>query len=156
MNVTGPNDVDGILPSPPFSDVSHYQHPSGIWAHWDGSRVAWYASGAGDDWESALPIGNGRLGALVTGNVVERLVLKENSAWSGPWEDRVNPKAKWAVAEIRDMFIAGNIEHAAQPCLLTHPGRAPTHLPLPVLPAPTALGVLTLTFRFGPGAGQPF
>ncbi|RYP12741.1 hypothetical protein DL765_007179 [Monosporascus sp. GIB2] len=88
--------------------------PAAFGAHWDGSRFAWYASGAGDDWKSALPIGNGRLGALVTGNAVERLVLNENSVWSGPWEDRVNPKAKWAVAEIRDMLIAGNITSAGE------------------------------------------
>jgi hypothetical protein len=83
-------------------------------ADWDGSRFAWYASDAGNDFQSALPIGNGRLGAAVFGTAVEKLVLNENSVWSGPWQDRVNPKSKSAVPAIRQMLVAGNITAAGQ------------------------------------------
>ncbi|WP_290907871.1 glycoside hydrolase N-terminal domain-containing protein, partial [Eubacterium sp.] len=35
-------------------------------------------------WEEALPVGNGRIGALVFGNLkTERIALNEDSLWSG-------------------------------------------------------------------------
>lgn len=83
-------------------------------AEWDGSRFAWYSGESGEDFKRAIPIGNGRLGATVFGNSIERVVLNENSVWSGPWEDRVNPKAKGALASIRGMLVAGNITAAGQ------------------------------------------
>ncbi|KAK4233330.1 glycoside hydrolase [Achaetomium macrosporum] len=81
---------------------------------WDGSRFAWYTSDAGNDFKSALPIGNGRLGAAVFGMAEEKLVLNENSVWSGPWLDRANPKSKDAVPKIRQMLISGNITGAGE------------------------------------------
>ena len=40
----------------------------------------WYEQAAGTDWLRALPIGNGRLGAMVFGNVdTERLQLNEDT-----------------------------------------------------------------------------
>lgn len=81
---------------------------------WDGSRIAWYESDAGNDFKSALPIGNGRLGAAVFGTGVEKLVLNENSVWSGPWLDRVNPNSKNALASIRQKLVSGDITGAGQ------------------------------------------
>ena len=44
----------------------------------------WYDKPAGDTWENALPIGNGRLGAMVYGNVErETIQLNEHTLWSG-------------------------------------------------------------------------
>ena len=44
----------------------------------------WYDEAAGTDWLRALPIGNGRLGAMVFGNVdTERLQLNEDTVWAG-------------------------------------------------------------------------
>lgn len=83
-------------------------------ADFDGSRFAWYTSESGEDFKSSLPIGNGRLGATVFGNTIENLVLNENSVWSGPWEDRVNPTSKAALSKIRNMLVAGNITSAGQ------------------------------------------
>ncbi|KAK4038454.1 glycoside hydrolase [Parachaetomium inaequale] len=83
-------------------------------AAWDGSRFAWYTSDAGDDFKSGLPIGNGRLGAAVFGTATEKLVLNENSVWSGPWLDRANPKSKDAVPAIRQMLLSGDITGAGQ------------------------------------------
>ncbi|KAH6611775.1 glycoside hydrolase family 95 protein [Chaetomium sp. MPI-SDFR-AT-0129] len=81
---------------------------------WDGSRFAWYTSDAGDDFASALPIGNGRLGAAVFGTANEKVVLNENSMWSGPWLDRANSKSKDAVPQIREMLISGDITGAGK------------------------------------------
>ena len=49
----------------------------------------WYAQPAGS-WEEALPVGNGRIGAMVFGGVgTERLQLNEDTLWSGgPYVDR--------------------------------------------------------------------
>jgi len=47
------------------------------------STLLWYASPA-QKWEEALPIGNGRLGAMVFGTIAEeRIQLNEETYWSG-------------------------------------------------------------------------
>src|SRR5688572_27018070 len=53
-------------------------------AHANGSTVLWYDKPA-TDWEKeALPIGNGRIGAMVFGGVdSERLQISEKSLWTG-------------------------------------------------------------------------
>ena len=53
----------------------------------------WYDESAGTDWLRALPIGNGRLGAMVFGNVdTERLQLNEDTVWAGGPYDPSNPR----------------------------------------------------------------
>lgn len=43
------------------------------------------------DWEHATPIGNGKLGAMVFGNIrTERIQINEDSLWSGGKLDRIN------------------------------------------------------------------
>ncbi len=45
-------------------------------------------------WPDALPVGNGRLGAMVFGNTAkERLQLNEETVWIGERRDRNNPQA---------------------------------------------------------------
>ncbi|GAA1520774.1 glycoside hydrolase N-terminal domain-containing protein [Sphaerisporangium rubeum] len=62
----------------------------------------WYNAGAGTDWLRALPIGNGRLGAMVFGNVdVERLQLNEDTVWAGGPYDQSNTRGAGALAQIR-------------------------------------------------------
>ena len=47
------------------------------------------------DFNEALPIGNGRMGAMVYGRPeAELLQLNEDSVWSGGPRNRVNPDAK--------------------------------------------------------------
>ena len=49
----------------------------------DPSTVLWYKKPA-SVWEEALPVGNGRLGAMVFGkNDQERIQLNEETYWSG-------------------------------------------------------------------------
>ncbi len=52
----------------------------------------WYKQPSGNTWENALPIGNGRLGAMVYGNVdTERIQLNEHTVWSGSPNRNDNP-----------------------------------------------------------------
>ncbi|MEV4517048.1 glycoside hydrolase N-terminal domain-containing protein [Dactylosporangium sp. NPDC049525] len=68
----------------------------------------WYAQSAGTDWLRALPIGNGRLGAMVFGTVdVERLQLNEDTIWAGGPYDQSNPRGAGALAQIRQLVFAG-------------------------------------------------
>ena len=63
-------------------------------------------------WTEALPIGNGRLGAMVFGGVAEdRFQLNEDSVWSGAPQEADNPDALIALPEIRRLLWAG--DHAA-------------------------------------------
>lgn len=65
--------------------------------------------------QQSLPLGNGRLGAMVFGGVnEERIVLNESSVWSGSREDADRPDAHKALPEIRSLLLAGkNVEAEA-------------------------------------------
>lgn len=86
-------------------------------AQWDASRFAWYNSDAGNDFASAVPIGNGRLGAAIYGTGDEKISLNENSIWSGPWLDRANRNSKNALNSIRSQLTSGDITGAGQAVL---------------------------------------
>ncbi|KAJ5861701.1 Alpha-L-fucosidase [Penicillium soppii] len=68
----------------------------------------WYKKPAGD-WNSALPVGNGRLGAMVYGRTdTEMLQLNEDSVWYGGPQDR-NPKdALEHLPRLREAIRAGD------------------------------------------------
>ncbi|CAM3576386.1 glycoside hydrolase N-terminal domain-containing protein [Kibdelosporangium persicum] len=67
----------------------------------------WYDKPAGTDWLRALPIGNGRLGAMVFGNTdTERLQLNEDTVWAGGPHDYSNPRGAGALPEIRRLVFA--------------------------------------------------
>ncbi|WP_249346546.1 glycosyl hydrolase family 95 catalytic domain-containing protein [Microbispora sp. H11081] len=71
-----------------------------------GDLALWYDRGAGTDWLRALPIGNGRLGAMVFGNVdTERLQLNEDTVWGGGPYDQSNPRGLAALPEIRRLVF---------------------------------------------------
>ena len=54
----------------------------------------WYQKPA-DEWEEALPLGNGRLGAMVFGQIQkEQIQVNEESIWYGKRLERINPDAK--------------------------------------------------------------
>lgn len=72
----------------------------------------WYTAPAAD-WNEALPLGNGRLGAMVFGNPVnENIQLNENTLWAGGPHRNDNPKAKGALNEIRNLLFTGKYEEA--------------------------------------------
>lgn len=67
----------------------------------------WYLNPA-DRWEEALPVGNGRLGAMVFGGVTkERIQLNVDSLWAGPPVPETPPSAGEALREARALFFAG-------------------------------------------------
>ncbi|MFF0311177.1 glycoside hydrolase N-terminal domain-containing protein [Streptosporangium sp. NPDC004379] len=66
----------------------------------------WYDGSAGTDWLRALPIGNGRLGAMVFGNVdTERLQLNEDTVWAGGPYDQSNTRGAAALGQIRQLVF---------------------------------------------------
>jgi alpha-L-fucosidase 2 len=83
-------------------------------------------------WPDALPVGNGRFGAMVFGNpALERIQLNEESIWDGqPGLDRNNPKATEAVPRIRELLFAGQVSEAEQLAktdMLSIPQRMPCY-----------------------------
>ena len=72
----------------------------------------WYTKPA-EVWEEALPLGNGRLGGMVSGNLrEERIQVNEETIWYGGWEDRLNPDAKENLPKLRQLIREGRISEA--------------------------------------------
>ncbi|MFD2332544.1 glycoside hydrolase N-terminal domain-containing protein [Cohnella sp. GCM10020058] len=71
-----------------------------------------YEEPAGD-WNSALPIGNGRLGAMVFGTIEEELIqFNEDSVWYGGPRNRNNPDALTYLPEVRKLVFEGRLKEA--------------------------------------------
>lgn len=65
------------------------------------------------DWNEALPIGNGFMGAMVFGQVnKERIQLNEDSVWSGGFIDRTNQDSLAHFNQVRSLLFAGEINKA--------------------------------------------
>jgi len=64
--------------------------------------------------EEALPIGNGRIGAMIyAGTSVDRISLNESSLWSGyPVDPNMNPTAKNYLPLIRQALFSENYKLA--------------------------------------------
>jgi len=148
----------GQQPTPPVQFVGQAPPPTSAQSLWyrqpaaDHPLVAPAAGGRGRggganaEWVQALPVGNGRLGAMVFGGVVnERLQLNEDTLWAGRPYDPVNPEAKEALPEVRRLVADG--QYAAAARLASQKVMAK---PLAQMPYQT-LGDLMLTF---PVAGQ--
>jgi len=76
----------------------------------------WYRQPA-KQWVEALPLGNGRLGAMVFGGVMtERLQLNENTLWSGGPKDWNNPGAREVLPKVRAAVLAGRYAEADALC----------------------------------------
>jgi len=75
-------------------------------------HILWHGDPAGD-WNSALPLGNGRLGAMCFGGVVrDEFQLNEDTLWSaGPYSP-VNPEALPHLAQVRELLFAGRYREA--------------------------------------------
>lgn len=68
----------------------------------------WYARPA-EEWTEALPVGNGRMGAMVFGGIQkERIQLNEESVWAGPPTPSHKGDLKPVLDEARRLFFAGN------------------------------------------------
>lgn len=105
--------------------------------------VLWYSQPA-RNWNEALPIGNGRLGAMVFGGVSsERVQLNEDTVWAGEKRNRLNPLAAENLQEVRRLLFAGKPEQAeelAERAIIATPRRLPPYQPV---------GDLLLEFNHG-------
>ena len=82
----------------------------------------WYAQPA-KEWEEALPLGNGRLGAMVYGGTeYEHVQLSEESIWYGGPVNRINPDMKENLPKIRQLIFEGRIAEAEKLMWLAQSG----------------------------------
>ncbi len=78
----------------------------------EGPLCLWYRRPAAQ-WIEALPIGNGRLGAMVFGGIDgERIQLNEDTLWGGGPYDPNNREALAALPEARRLVFAGKYREA--------------------------------------------
>src|SRR6185369_320906 len=78
----------------------------------DNSLLLWYDQPA-SEWTDALPIGNGRLGAMIFGDPArEQLQLNEDTLYAGSPYDPNNPEALRALPEARRLIFAGKYKEA--------------------------------------------
>ncbi|HYK20173.1 MAG TPA: glycoside hydrolase family 95 protein, partial [Pyrinomonadaceae bacterium] len=78
----------------------------------DEPLVLWYDKPA-SEWTEALPIGNGRLGAMIFGGSgSEQLQLNEDTLYAGSPYDPNNPEALQALPEARRLIFAGRYREA--------------------------------------------
>jgi alpha-L-fucosidase 2 len=100
----------------------------------------WYRQPA-EAWTEALPVGNGRLGAMVFGGVArERLQLNEDTLYAGGPYDPSDPGALLALPRVRELIAAGRYAEAqalANEKMMARPLRMPSY---------QTVGNLLLTF----------
>ena len=110
-------------------------------------HVLWYRRPA-QEWTEALPLGNGRLGAMVFGGVAdEQLQINEETLWSGGPYEPINPDALPHLPEVRQLIFDGRYAEAetlANRFLMGRP-----HLQMSYQPA----GNLWLDFGHGDAEG---
>src|SRR4051794_32973977 len=71
----------------------------------DSALSLWFDQPA-EQWADALPVGNGRLGAMIFGEVKsERIALDEDTLWSGAPRNWNNPDAKTALPVVRKLVL---------------------------------------------------
>ncbi len=115
--------ADTPPPNPAF--VLHYDRPASVWTE-------------------ALPLGNGRLGAMVFGGVEnEQLQLNESTFWAGAPRSWNNPAARDALAEVRTALFAGDYVAATRLSKKMQGSFTQSYLPL---------GYLNLAFPSETGA----
>ena len=100
----------------------------------------WYRRPA-QQWVEALPVGNGRLGAMVFGGIErERLQLNEDTLWTGGPREWNNPNAPKALAEVRRLVAEGKYAEADRAARGMQGTYTQSYAPL---------GNLVLTFEHG-------
>ena len=72
----------------------------------------WYPQAA-TNWNEALPVGNGRLGAMVYGAVEQEILqLNEDTLWAGGPHNNVNPTLQPYLQQVNDLVLAGRHQEA--------------------------------------------
>ena len=74
-----------------------------------------YYTPSGGDWNKALPIGNGKLGAMIFGEEhEEHFQLNEDSVWFGTKRNRNNADARKNLEKIRELILNGKISERSR------------------------------------------
>lgn len=93
----------------------------------------WYDEPA-KNWNEALPVGNGRLGAMVFGRPFEECIqLNEESLWAGCPINSNNPKAKENLNKVRQYILDGELDKAfelAKGSMIGTPPRVRSYQPM--------------------------
>ena len=88
------------------------------------SNILWYLNSA-KVWEEALPIGNGRMGAMIFGGVAdERMQLNESTLWDGYPLNAANPEALKALPQVQKLIFENKNNEAvalASKTMMGHP-----------------------------------
>jgi alpha-L-fucosidase 2 len=97
-------------------------------------------------WAEALPVGNGRLGAMIHGTrPIERINLNEDTFWSGPADTSIPEVAPQLIAEVREHVRAGRHVAAGEALRATQGADAEALQPI---------GDLLIEFVGGSGDGS--
>ncbi len=84
-------------------------------------------------WNEALPIGNGRLGAMIFGTPGnEKIQLNEETIWAGSPNTNANPDARQWMPQIRELLANGKYKEAkdmANAHVLNHTNHGMPYLP---------------------------
>ena len=89
--------------------ISHFSFLIGAVAQ---QHRLWYNQPA-QTWTQALPIGNGVMGGMVFGTpAVEHIQINEETIWAGQPNNVVNPNAKKALPEVRQLIFEGKYKEA--------------------------------------------
>lgn len=103
-----------------------------------------------ESFSEALPIGNGRIGAMIYGTPAkESIVLNEDSIWSGGLRHRINPEAKDGFMEARALLMEGKPHEAEEVALSKMQGVTPNmrrYMPLGELHIDLELGGKALSY----------
>lgn len=103
-----------------------------------------------ESFSEALPIGNGRIGAMIYGTPdKESIVLNEDSIWSGGLRHRINPEAKDGFREARALLMEGKAHEAEEVALSKMKGISPNmrrYMPLGELHIDLELGGKALSY----------
>ncbi|NMH89862.1 glycoside hydrolase family 95 protein [Flavivirga algicola] len=72
----------------------------------------WYTAPAAQ-WKESLPIGNGRMGTMIAGNITsDTLVMNEETVWTGGIHNYINVEANQYLDEIRQLILDRKYDEA--------------------------------------------
>ena len=84
-------------------------------------------------WEEALPLGNGRLGAMVYGKPSDEIIqLNENTFWAGGPHNNLNTAALSSLPKIRSLIASGDYAAAEALAAKSITSQGPQGMPYPV------------------------
>ena len=103
---------------------TNQQKPMELWYNQPAPQTSFFPYGNGinlykfvggvNGWREALPIGNGRMGAMIFGDVFhERIQLNEESLWDGYKRNSINPESAESLPVIRKLLFENKAEEAS-------------------------------------------